>query len=274
MIDISPDIFQRIVSIAKSRWGIHLTERKLPLVVNRLSSFLRNTGKFATIDEYVHHLEDGADEDDMLVFFDILSTNVTSFFRDPQHFHALERELYQPAIRGALPIGRRIRIWSAACSVGCEPYSLAMQALELLPDIATWDVKILATDLSSKALAAARDGIYTDQIVERVDEPLRSKYFERVRHDGDRAWSVCDQVRKLVVIRRLNLMDQFPFRGPFDAVFIRNVMIYFDRDTRENLVRRIAGYLRPGGILAVGSAETLSGLDVPLKPVAASVYVK
>ncbi|MDZ4754968.1 MAG: CheR family methyltransferase [Phycisphaerae bacterium] len=274
MQQIAPDTFERIVEIAKARWGIHLTERKVALVTNRLTSFLRQSNKFTSVEEYVRHLEGDANEDDMLVFFDILSTNVTSFFRDPQHFHFLERELWTPLIRGAIPNNRRARLWSAACSVGCEPYSLAIQALELIPDIERWDIKILASDLSSKALASAKRGIYSDAVVDRVDEPLRAKYFNRVTTPEGVMWQVSDRVRSLVSIRRLNLMDPFPFKGPFDTIFIRNVMIYFDRDTRESLVRRLAGYLRPGGILAVGGAETLSGLDVPLKSAAASLYVK
>ncbi|MBL9148434.1 MAG: protein-glutamate O-methyltransferase CheR [Phycisphaerae bacterium] len=276
MLDIAPKTFQRIVDIARKRWGIHLTERKTALVANRLTSLLRKTGRFASIEDYVEHLERDANEEDMLVFFDSLSTNVTSFFRDPQHFHFLERELWTPVLRGTIPCAnRRVRLWSCACSVGCEPYSLAIQALELVPDIANWDVRILATDLSNKALAAARRGVYAESTVAQMDPALREKYFERVRgDDGLTMYRVRDAVRKLVTIRQLNLMDEWPFAGPFDVVFVRNVMIYFDRETRERLVRRLAGYLRPNGVLAVGGAETLSGLDVPLRPAAASVYLK
>lgn len=275
MDQIAPAIFERIVNLAKSRWGIHLTDRKLPLVTNRLNTFLRKTRKFPSIDAYVDHLERECDEDDMLVFFDILSTNVTSFFREPQHFHFLEREFWTPVARGTIPCpGRKIRMWSAACSVGCEPYSMAIQALELMPEIDRWDVKILATDLSNKALAGAREATYTEQVVANIDRSLRDRYFEAVQTPGGRMYKVCQAVRDLVVVNRLNLMEPFPFRGPMDVIFVRNVMIYFDRDTRETLVRRLAEYLKPNGILAVGGAETLSGLDVPLHPAAASVYRK
>ncbi|MFO0829237.1 MAG: protein-glutamate O-methyltransferase CheR [Phycisphaerales bacterium] len=275
MLELAPDIFKRIVQIAHARWGIHLTERKVALVANRLSTYLRRTQRFESIDAYVRHLEDAADEEDMLVFFDLLSTNVTSFFRDQQHFHLLEREFWQPLVRGTIPSNnRRVRLWSAACSTGCEPYSMAIQALDMLPEISRWDVKILATDLSNKALAAARAGVYPDAEVAAVSEELREKHFERVTHGGQRCWRVADHVRELVTIRQVNLMEPYPFRGPFDVVFLRNVMIYFDRETRESLVRRIAGYLRPGGFLAVGGAETLSGLDVPLRPLSAGVYVQ
>lgn len=275
MDQIAPAIFDRIVRLAKARWGIHLTERKVPLVTNRLNSYLRKSRKFSSIDDYVEHLERECDEDDMLVFFDILSTNVTSFFREPQHFHFLEREFWTPLVRGAIPAhGNRVRLWSAACSVGCEPYSMAIQALELVPNIEKWDVRILATDLSNKALAGAREATYTEQVVANIEARVRERYFEPVTTSGGRMYKVCRAVRDLVVVNRLNLMDPFPFRGPMDVVFVRNVMIYFDRDTREQLVRRLADTLRPNGILAVGGAETLSGLDVPLQPAAASVYRK
>jgi chemotaxis protein methyltransferase CheR len=273
MLEIAPDVFQRIVTLAKARWGIHLTDRKLPLVTNRLNTHLRKTQRFATIADYVDHLERECDEEDMLVFFDILSTNVTSFFRDPQHFHFLERELWTPLVRGAIPCpGRRVRLWSAACSIGCEPYSLAIQALELVPDIDRWDIRILATDLSTKALRGAREGTYPEQVVEKLDAGVRDRYFERIDGADTPRYRVCQAVRDLVTINRLNLMEPFPFKGPFDVIFVRNVMIYFDRDTREQLVRRLAEYLRPNGILTVGGAETLSGLDVPLTGAAASVY--
>jgi chemotaxis protein methyltransferase CheR len=275
MLDIAPHVFNRIVALAKARWGIHLTERKLPLVTNRLNTYLRKANKFASIEAYVDHLERECDEEDMLVFFDILSTNVTSFFRDPQHFHFLERELWTPLLRGTIPCpGKKVRLWSAACSVGCEPYSMAIQALELVPDIDRWDVKILATDLSSKALRGARDGLYAEAVVAKLDADVRSRYFEPVTTDKGRMFRVCSAVRDLVVINRLNLMEPFPFRGPFDVIFVRNVMIYFDKDTREQLVRRLGDYLKVNGILAVGGAETLSGLDTPLNPAAASIYRK
>lgn len=275
MDQIAPAIFDRIVRLAKARWGIHLTDRKIPLVTNRLNSYLRKTKKFPSIEAYVDHLEEECDEEDMLVFFDTLSTNVTSFFREPQHFHFLEREFWTPIVRGTIPCpGRKVRIWSAACSVGCEPYSLAIQALELVPDIERWDIKILATDLSNKALAGARDATYTPQVVANIDHQLRSRYFEEVKTPAGPMYRVCKAVRDLVVVNRLNLMETFPLKGPMDVIFVRNVMIYFDRDTREALVRRLAQFLKPGGILAVGGAETLSGLDVPLQPAAASVYRK
>ena len=274
MNTLAPNQFRRIAEIAQARWGLHLTDKKLPLVSNRLASFLRHS-RFGSIEEYLSHLERECDEEDMLVFFDLLSTNVTSFFRDQQHFDYLERELYTPLARGNIVTpGRRIRIWSAACSTGQEPYSLAINALECLPDLGAWDFRILATDLSTFAVEQAKAGRYAEDKVAEVPPELRRKHFARVRSEREAIYEVSPEVRGLVTIARMNLMDPWPFRGKFDVIFCRNVMIYFNADTRRSLVLRFHNLLRPGGILAVGSAETLAGLDVPFRAAQASVYVK
>jgi chemotaxis protein methyltransferase CheR len=192
----------------------------------------------------------------MLVLFDILSTNVTSFFRDPAHFAFLERELYTPLAKGTLAVpGRKLRLWSAACSTGAEPYSLAMQALELLPPGSGFDVKIVATDLSNKALDGCRAATYSETQLSGLSPERRARWMTKTDTPAGPQWKVKDEVRKLVV-------------------FLRNVMIYFDRETRREVVMRMHGVIRTGGILAVGSAETLSGLDVPFRPAAASVYIR
>jgi chemotaxis protein methyltransferase CheR len=211
----------------------------------------------------------------MLVLFDILSTNVTSFFRDPAHFAFLDRELYTPLVKGTLAVpGRRIRLWSAACSTGAEPYSLAMQALELLPASAGFDVKIVATDLSNKALDGCRAATYTESQLTGLSPERRARFLTRTDGPKGPMWRVKDEVRRLVEVRRQNLVENYTGLGPFDVVFLRNVMIYFDRDTRHEVVMRMHSVIRPGGILAVGSAETLSGLDVPFRAAAASIYTR
>ncbi len=277
--------FKRIAEIARRRWGLSLGERKMQLVANRLSSHLRKHGG-GEIEDYVARLERNPTNEDMLVLFDILSTNVTSFFRDPAHFHYLERELYTPLARGTLAVpGRRLRLWSAACSVGAEPYSMAMQVLELLPASARFDVSIMATDLSNTALAGCRDATYVEHQLTGLTPERRGRFLKKVPVAPAPAnssppapapsplWRVSDEVRKMVEVRRQNLVEPYRGLGPFDVIFLRNVMIYFDRETRCEVVNRMHGVLRPGGILAVGSAETLSGLDVPFKPVAPGMYV-
>jgi chemotaxis protein methyltransferase CheR len=274
---LTESTFKRIADIARRRWGLSLGERKMQLVANRLTSHLRKSGG-GEIEDYVGRLERNPTEDDMLVLFDILSTNVTSFFRDPAHFAFLERELYTGLAKGTLALpGKRLRIWSAACSIGAEPYSLAMQALELLPASAGYDVKILATDLANKALVGCRDGIYTDAQLSGLSPERRTKFLVKAEPKpgtGEPRWRVKDEVKRLVEVRRQNLVEPYTGLGPFDVIFLRNVMIYFDRETRREVVMRMHGVMRPGAVLAVGSAETLSGLDVPLKTAAPSIYLR
>jgi chemotaxis protein methyltransferase CheR len=267
---LTPQQFDRIAVIAKERWGLSLTPAKVQLVTSRVSSFLRKS-EFADVADYLRHLEHGADEKDMLVFFDLLSTNVTSFFRDRAHFDYLERELFTALERGNLTLpGRKLRMWSAGCSTGCEPYTLAMVAHEHMKDLSGWDVQILATDLSNYAVEEARIGEYDQQVVKDLPRDVLSRHFVK---RGER-WAVKPHLREMVKVGQVNLMDAWPMRGPFDVIFCRNVMIYFDGPTRAKLIKRFAELLRPGGIFAVGSAETLAGMNAGLRSAMPSLYVK
>ncbi len=267
---LTPAQFDRIAAIAKERWGLALTPSKVQLVTSRLSSFLRKS-RFEDVADYLRHLERDADQQDMLVFFDLLSTNVTSFFRDRAHFDYLERELFTALARGSLTLpGRRLRIWSAGCSTGCEPYTLAMLVHDHAGDLRGWDVRILATDLSNYAVEEARGGEYPREVIKDLPRDLLTRHFDR-REDR---WAVKPHLRELVSVGQLNLMDAWPMRGPFDVIFCRNVMIYFDAPTRERLVERFARLLRSGGVFAVGSAETLAGMKVGLRAAMPSLYLK
>lgn len=266
--------FKRVAEIAKTNWGLNITEKKVELVENRLRSHLRKS-IFNSISEYLDHIENEADDEDRLVFFDLLSTNVTSFFRERDHFDYLEREFYTPLNRGNLTLpGRRIRIWSAACSTGPEAYSMAIHAMEHLEDLSAWDFKILATDLSNTAVEQARKAVYPEKMLEKMDKSLRSKYFTKITGKQQVSYQVTSKIREFITIARLNLMDSWSLKGPFDVIFCRNVMIYFDKNTREELVLKFYELLRPGGILTIGSAETLTGLKTPFKTAQASVYTK
>lgn len=267
---LTPAQFDRIAAIAKARWGLSLTANKVQLVTSRVSSFLRKS-QFADIGDYLRHLEQDADEKDMLVFFDLLSTNVTSFFRDRAHFDYLERELLTALARGNLTLpGRKLRMWSAGCSTGCEPYTLAMVAHDAMKDVDGWDLQILATDLSNYAVEEARAGVYAHDVVKDLSRDLLVRHFDK---RGDQ-WAIKPHLREMVKVGQLNLMEPWPMRGPFDVIFCRNVMIYFDGPTRKQLVERFADLLRPGGIFAVGSAETLAGMRVGLRSAMPSLYVK
>ncbi len=264
--------FREIAQIAQEAWGLELTDRKRALVQNRLSKLISRS-HYRSIAEYLDHLRQEMTEQDMLVFFDALSTNTTSFFREEQHFRHLAETLY-PRL-GQAPAGTRVRIWSAACSDGSEPYTIAVHAAHHLTNIDRLDFRILATDLSGKSLERARAAVYPARALESVPASMRRVSFERCGEDGGGpTYRVAPAVRRLVSIHQLNLMGEWPMRGPFDVVFLRNVMIYFNRPTRERLVRRMRTLLGDDGLLVIGSSETLSGIDSGLRMVRPSVYTK
>lgn len=267
---LTPALFTRIAAMAKSRWGLSLNQSKVQLVTSRLQSHLRNS-HFPDIASYIDHIELTTDHKELLEFFDILSTNVTSFFRDRMHFDYLERELLTGLARGSITLpGKKLRLWSAGCSTGCEPYTMAMMIHPHLKSMPGWDVQILATDLSNYAVDEARRAVYEKETIKSLPHSLLEAHFDK---SGDQ-WAVKPHLKSMVKVGQLNLMEQWPMKGPFDVIFCRNVMIYFDAPTRENLIRRFISLLRPGGIFAVGSAETLAGMNIPVKSMMPSLYVK
>lgn len=250
--------------------GIALHEGKQELVRARLAKRLRALG-LASYGEYLELIQRDRCGHELAQMVDALTTNKTSFFREPQHFDHLAQHL--------VPLwaqrGGRVRLWSAGCSTGEEPYSLAMVLCEHSRELARCDLRILATDLSRRVLAHARRAIYPEEAVRAVDPALVRKYFFRIETPAGVEYRVCDEVRSYVRFARLNLVDpDWPLRGPFDVIFCRNVMIYFDQPTRAELVRRLVALLCPGGVLYVGHSESLSGCNHPLRYVQPAVYVK
>jgi chemotaxis protein methyltransferase CheR len=207
--------------------------------------------------------------DEVPHFIDVLTTNKTNFFREPAHFDFLV-DAVLPRLAES---GQEIRLWSAACSSGEEPYTLGMVVRDHLPPEAQKRTRILATDISGRILAAARQARYAGPQLQGIPPETLRKHLERVPGAPD-AWTVRREVRDLVRFGRLNLMEDWPMKGPFDVIFCRNVMIYFDRETQERLVRRFAALLPPGGILCVGHAESLSGIAHGLEQLQPAVYRK
>lgn len=275
MITFHKTDFGRIADIAQKRWGLHITESKYDLVTARMSKYLRKS-HFCTMCEYLDFVEKEATKDDLLSLFDVLSTNMTSFFRERQHFDFLEREFYTPLNRGNLTLNKKkLRIWSAACSTGAEPYTIAMHAMEHLNNWNQFDFKILATDLSNSVLDKARSAIYPADEITDLQEEYKAKYFiDEKSGTKKRNVKIAPLARDLVTIRRLNLIDPWPFSGPFDIIFCRNVLFYFNKSTRIKIVHRMLDVLRPGGLLIVGSAESLNNLNIPIRTAQPSVYVK
>jgi chemotaxis protein methyltransferase CheR len=252
---LDPDHFLRISDLLHRQCGISLLDGKQALVKARLVRRLLHLG-LHSFDEYLRYLEADRSGDELRMMVDVLTTNKTSFFREPQHFAFLRGELIPREWRER----PNLRIWSAGCSTGEEPYSLAITLREELPDIDRRDARILATDISHRVMHRARDARYDLDALADVPPPILRRHFHRVQGD-DGLYQVVEPTRAMVKLARLNLLAPWPMRGPFDAIFCRNVMIYFDQATREQLVERFWKLLRPGGHLFLGAAESLSGVQ-------------
>ncbi len=218
--------------------------------------------------EYLDFVDGDSSRAELAEMVDVLTTNKTSFFREIDHFRLMQRAILPDLARGHAPI----RIWSAGCSTGEEPYSIAMIARDTLGAAAT-RVRILATDISARVLGRARSAEYDVDAVEDVAPDVRRAHFEPVPGANDRL-RVVAPTAALVQFARLNLMGEWPMRGPFDMIFCRNVMIYFDKPTQERLVTRYTSLLAPGGHLMVGHSESLSGLRHQLAYVQPATYRK
>jgi chemotaxis protein methyltransferase CheR len=237
--------------------GIYLNETKASLVYSRLSKHIRQLGlrDFRSYCELVSSPQGAAERREMLSF---LTTNFTRFFRENHHFEHLRDEVL-PGMVARLKAGGRARIWSAACSDGQEPYSIALTVLSAMPNIADYDFRILATDIDPKILAAARLGAYDENALETVSPQLRKQYFQPVTVNGRQKWQVTDPVKRLITFNELNLLANWPFKGRFDVIFCRNVVIYFDEPTQMRIWSRFSDLMTDGGYLYIGHSERVSG---------------
>jgi chemotaxis protein methyltransferase CheR len=249
--------------------GIQLDSGKEGLVKSRLIKRLRTLG-LHTFDEYLDHIDADRSGQELVIMIDSMATNKTSFFREDQHFDFMGR-VALPALKQHR---RPIRIWSAGCSSGEEPFTIAMVLAEGMPDLRSRDVRILATDISTKILMAGREATYTRDVVRDVPAMLLGKYFKCIQPTAPRLYRVNDSLRAIVRFARLNLIEPWPMKGPFDFIFCRNTMIYFDKPTRQTLVQRFWNLLRPEGHLFVGHSESLTGIATSLRYVQPAVYTK
>ncbi len=269
-----PDrLFQQFSHLVYEQCGINLHDGKKALLQARLNKRLRLTG-IGSYEEYFKFITSSDNGGEFIHFLDSVSTNLTYFFRESQHFEFLEQVALPELIEKKRKNREsRIRIWSAGCSTGEEPYSLAMCVLALLPDMPKWDFRILATDISTRALEAAGNGIYSDEKVQKIPPALRQFNFRKISNaNGKAEYEIAPHLKRIVTFHRLNLKDHYPFKGSFDFIFCRNVMIYFDKKTQEELVNKMASFLSPGGFLFVGHSESLTGLAHKLTYVRPAVY--
>ena len=271
--DFSDSDFRGLAQLAYERAGIALADSKRNLVYTRLSRRLRVLG-FPSFRQYRDYLDGPDGEQEMERFINSISTNHTKFFREGHHFDHFRTHVAAPfaqTSRGST--GCRLRVWSAGCSTGEEPHTIAVVLKREIRDIERQDVRILATDIDTDVLAKAARGEYQMSSIDDIPKTYQS-YFEPVDGGDDESTTVAvnEDVRSLIAFRRLNLMESWPFRGLFDAIFCRNVMIYFDAPTRAALVERFTQQLKPGCWLYIGHSESLIGSHPGLELVGRTVY--
>ena len=269
--------FRKISKLVYEHCGINLHVGKKELIRARLAKRLR-IGNFKSFSDYLKHVLEEKTGKEFSMLIDSLSTNLTSFFREGQHFEFL-RSRFIPSMLEQKAKNRdfRIRAWSAGCSSGEEPYSIAITLLDAVQGQGRWDIKILATDISTSILETARRGVYDKQRIEPVSPMQRQKYLmTSLTADKQKVFEVSKSLKDVVVFKYLNLMEDWPINpsGGVDFIFCRNVMIYFDKSTQENLVNRYWNVLASGGILFTGHSESLTGIEHKFKYIQPTIYMK
>jgi len=269
---LTEDDFLRVSDVIYNHCGINLHDGKHSLVRARLAKRIRSTN-FDNFKDYIDYVLSDAGRQEFIAFVDSLSTNLTSFFREKVHFDYLQETFLPQLVQEKEKKGQhRIRGWSAGCSSGEEPYSMAITLLESIPQ--NWDCKILASDVSTRILQMAQAGTYDEERVAPLTPAQKSKYLVPNRIEGHKVYQVHSQLQKIIHFRYLNLMEPWPFKGPFDFIFCRNVMIYFDKATQQKLVNRFWEVLAPGGLLCIGHSESLTSIQHSFQYVIPATYRK
>ena len=265
--------FNLIRDFAKSRIGITLADNKRHMFCRRVSQRLRALGLDA-IDDYCDLLEDPDSTGEIQHLINALTTNKTDFFRESHHFDHLAKVAVPNSLAArAARQTRRLRIWSAGCSSGQEPYSIAMTLANSVSDLSCWDSRILATDINTEMVDKSSRGIYKIEETEDIPADFRERFVERLA-DGEDYCRMAASLRSQIVFKPLNLFDPWPMKGPFDVVFCRNVVIYFDKSAQCGLFDRIANIMRVGSFLYIGHSESLFNVTDRFRSVGQSIYQK
>lgn len=266
---ITDSEFNRIVVYVKNKYGIDLSKKRI-LVSGRLENYLVRNG-YANYDEYMAKVEAEPNSSAATDLINVLTTNHTYFMRESEHFDYLTRVVLPWA---KVKAGREkdLRIWSGASSTGEEPYTLAMVLLDFFGvEHSQWDTKVLATDISTRVLQHATRGIYLKEAIEPLPPKWKQHYFKKINAEE---YKVKDELKNEVIFRQFNLMNPFPFKRRFHVVFLRNVMIYFEDDTKYELIRKIYEAMEPGGYLFIGTTESLDRHRTQFQYVQPSIYRK
>ena len=266
---ITDQEFELFKNLIYQRVGIALDYPKKTLLMSRLGKRLRELG-LPTYQSYYDRVSGKDNEEELTRLVDLISTNKTDFYREPVHFDFLRERILVEA-----QASKTLRIWSSACSSGEEPYTIAMTLFDTLQDLSRWDIKILASDISTRVLAKAASGIYEEERVKLLPQNVVQRHFLKGTGSQAGMLRVNPRIAKLVTFRPINLMDPtFPIRSSLDVIFCRNVMIYFDRPTQARLMEKFCRYLRPGGYVFIGHSESLQWIDHPLTYVKPTIYQK
>lgn len=267
----SDDDFELIRSLLFQHAGISLSPVKKDMVYSRLARRLRHL-EMDSFAAYCQRLQDG-DDAEFVEFVNALTTNLTAFFRENHHFEFLAGTAL-PELLAARQAQRRLRIWSAGCSTGEEPYSIAMVVREVVSGRNSWDIKILATDLDSNVLDKARSGIYGEDRLKSVSNARKKRFFDERPELQAGELVVSQEARDLITFKQLNLMESWPMKGPFDVIFCRNVVIYFDKETQRRLFERYAELLADDGYLIIGHSESLYRVTDKFELLGNTIYRK
>ena len=271
---LSTKQFSRLATFVQENYGIRLPDAKKLMIEARLRRRLKWSG-FQTFTEYLDHVFSPAGQGGELIHMvDAITTNKTDFFREPSHFDILCKEILPNLLAAKTFIGGSIlRIWSAACSSGEEPYTLAMVLSEFAERTPGFRFRIYASDISTKVLKQAYRGVYREDQISAIPLHLRQKYFLRSKDRHLELVQVNECLRRMVTFQRINLMDDnFGLKERIHIIFCRNVMIYFDKDSQERLIGKFHKQMVPGGHLFIGHSESLSGMPVPFTLIAPTVY--
>jgi chemotaxis protein methyltransferase CheR len=273
-LTLTDEEFEQISAMVYDHCGINLHDGKKELVRSRLAKIMRQ-GRFNSFSHYMEHVASDASGQAFSELIDSLSTNLTSFFRESIHFDFLANT-YLPEIIAQKQRQNQLRLrgWSAGCSSGEEPYTIAITLLEALSERSRWDVKLLATDISTRILKRAQEGVYERERIDPVPPALKNRYLTMRSQNGEKRFEVAPALRQIIVFKYLNLMQDWPFRGPLDFIFCRNVMIYFDKPTQQRLIDRFWQVLAPGGILFTGHSESLTGIRHNFRYIQPTIYKK